>query len=765
MSNPNWHPRPHLPRAGLLGLMRSSALLLMALNSAAMAGRLHGTVVDAELGTPVPGAAIRAAPLIPPDRPNYHSSSDSSGAFSLDLAAGTWLVRVEAFGYQRSQLELRVGEGETTAPFRLQSQPLVMDELLVRARRTGEGAHSPAFVESIPVTEAVGGIDVAEVLEEAVGVSVRRYGGLGSYSAISIRGSTAEQVQIYLDGVPLNRATGGGVDLGSLPLHGVEVIDVYRGAVPGRFGGNSIGGVVHIRTRAARGRRQSRVELTTGSLGTRQLSGSIRRRWHQVDVLSLVDYSSSDNDFEFLDDNGTEYNAADDERVARANSDFGSLRVLVKAARPWGEGKLLAHNTLDVSHKGIPGLGNFQSLHTRFDTWRSATELEAFGALSASGRSAYRLSVHHVLQQEDYKDLLGEVGTGTQHNRQITRTLGFRGEVSALLPHEGLATTFAGLSWQIFDPRDLLSRNALPESRRMAASLGTEVELALAQRRLRLNAGAQVDVLDDRLFNEETFTLGGDRPARQSHEWQRGIRVGFQWSFDERLSVQGHLGRYQRPPSFFELFGDRGAVVGNTDLVSEESSGGDVGLVFRGSREKASTAVLQLVEVTYYRNSVDNLIRFIQNSQVVSKPHNIGGALLQGVELRTQVRLHALAVGANYVYQRAENRAPFAFEQGNDLPNAPRHTVAVRAGLWGRRLRYGLSLESRHFLDRANLRSVPRRSIHSFGGGVPVGSSTELGWEVKNATDNQIADLWGFPLPGRAYFISLRQDLDALLRR
>ena len=74
------------------------------------------------------------------------------------------------------------------------------------------------------------------MLSSAVGVQVKRYGGLGSFSTVSIRGSTAEQVVVYLDGVPLNQAIGGGADVGRMSLGGVQEIQVYRGAVPARFG-------------------------------------------------------------------------------------------------------------------------------------------------------------------------------------------------------------------------------------------------------------------------------------------------------------------------------------------------------------------------------------------------------------------------------------------------------------------------------------------------------------------------------------------------
>src|SRR5687767_3366443 len=46
------------------------------------------------------------------------------------------------------------------------------------------------------------GEDLPQVLSELPGVTVTRTGGLGSLSTLSIRGSAANQVAVYLDGVP-----------------------------------------------------------------------------------------------------------------------------------------------------------------------------------------------------------------------------------------------------------------------------------------------------------------------------------------------------------------------------------------------------------------------------------------------------------------------------------------------------------------------------------------------------------------------------------
>ena len=42
--------------------------------------------------------------------------------------------------------------------------------------------------------------------------------------------------------------------------------------------------------------------------------------------------------------------------------------------------------------------------------------------------------------------------------------------------------------------------------------------------------------------------------------------------------------------------------------------------------------------------------------------------------------------------------------------------------------------------------------------GLDAGDAVTLGAEVRNLTDNQVADLWGYPLPGLAAFLSI--DID-----
>lgn len=710
----------------------------------------------------MPGAVIEAVHVA--GGAVRRTASDTSGAYRLNLApSGTWRLRVEALGYDRHQAAVTVGDVALHLDVALRVHPLEMDAMLVRARRPGSSSPVPAFVEVISLAGAhhlQAGASLPQVLEQAAGVNIRRQGGLGSFSTISIRGSTAEQVQIYLDGVPLNRATGGGVNLGDLPVGGIESIEIYRGAVPARFGGNSIGGVVHLRTRQVSGESRARVHAGVGVFGTRRMGASASGSRGPWRLLALVDYEGSDNNFRFWDDNGTEYNPHDDEWTERLNADFRSLRGLFKVRRPWLGSTVQVHTSLDVNHRGIPGIGNYQSLHTRFDTWRSTTEVEVFGTLNAMRAAGYRLSAYHLIQTEEYSNLQGEVGAGTQHDRNRTHSLGSRAEINALVPRLGLVTVFAGWRRERFDPENLLEpASLLLDSRRVGYRGGAEAEMPLVGDRLQVSAGAQVEVLDDRFWDQEIIAV--QAPSRDHVERLWGHRLGLRLQLADSWTLQGHRGRYQRPPSFYELFGDRGAVAGNVDLVSESGVNWDAGLVYR-ARTAPATGV-EHAEVAYYDNRTDDLIRFIQNSQRVSRPHNIGRARTRGLEKRAQVRvLSRLVLAGNYVYQRPENLSLFSYERGNDLPNAPRHRANLRASARAERvgLYYEVSRESRHFLDRANLRPVPRRAVHGIGGTVPVAAGVEVAWEIRNLTDNQVADLWGYPLPGRAAFASIRYELN-----
>ena len=647
---------------------------------------------------------------------------------------------------------------------------VTMEEVLVRSNRIDNfGEDLPAFVEIIPV-KGTSSTTLADLLSSAVGVQVKRYGGLGSFSTVSIRGSTAEQVVVYLDGVPLNQAIGGGADVGRMSLGGVQEIQVYRGAVPARFGGNSIGGVVNVRTATPDSVKGISATFSRGSLGTTQFSSTIRGKFYGSQLLVLGEYLVSQNDFRFLDDNGTEYNEFDDEWVRRSNNDFLSWRGMARIERSLGGTTLNIRSTLDLKKQGIPGIGNFQANDTRLDGLLSVTELELYGSQSIAGVSGgYRWTGYYLEQRDKFRDPHGEVGPRAENNRNRSSTVGMRSEFNTLLPSvKSLFTLHSSARRESFIPRDLLRKpTTLLSSMRKAMVVGIEGELPLGLSFLRVTAGGQTEFIRDKIGDSGYSTTGGVSVTRDQVDRNlRGGRLGVVFNVNG-IRLTSHYGRYERAPNFYELFGDRGAIVGNTELESEDSNQFDIGVRYRTLKKSSRRALIKLAEISVYRHDVRNLIRFIQNSQYVSRSHNIGRAYNRGLEMRMEIdsgepickNCGLMLGGFRYTYSVAENQSPFPHERGKDLPNTPRHVFGTTTTYMNGRhtVRYEYEHESSHFLDRSNLRVVPGRSIQSLA--ITVGFGIfEFAGEIRNITDNQIADIWGYPLPGRSFFVNVSKS-------
>jgi outer membrane receptor protein involved in Fe transport len=91
--------------------------------------------------------------------------------------------------------------------------------------------------------------ELADLLDQIPGVYVRRQSGSGHYTTASIRGGAPSQVNIYVDGVPMNLANETAADISTLPISNVERVEVYRGVTPARFSGAPVGGAINIVTK------------------------------------------------------------------------------------------------------------------------------------------------------------------------------------------------------------------------------------------------------------------------------------------------------------------------------------------------------------------------------------------------------------------------------------------------------------------------------------------------------------------------------------
>lgn len=67
-----------------------------------------------------------------------------------------------------------------------------------------------------------------DLLKEVPGVHVREVNGKGQYTTVTVRGSTAAQVGVFVDGVMTNLGGDSAVDISTIPVKNVERIAVCR---------------------------------------------------------------------------------------------------------------------------------------------------------------------------------------------------------------------------------------------------------------------------------------------------------------------------------------------------------------------------------------------------------------------------------------------------------------------------------------------------------------------------------------------------------
>ena len=208
---------------------------------------LRGKIIDKETGLPISGAYISIK------NTKQKTVSDKTGNYQIDiLSNGTCLVEVSFVGYKRVR-QVIVLNGNITKDFFLESSANVLNEVVVKGssqqaeiNRIRQSPMAVTVVDGSKLRGRSSGIE--EILTRTSGIKVRKTGGLGSASRISVHGLEGKRVAVYINGFPLN-SPDGSFDINDIPIDVIKYIEVYKGIVPAEYGGDGLGGAINIVTR------------------------------------------------------------------------------------------------------------------------------------------------------------------------------------------------------------------------------------------------------------------------------------------------------------------------------------------------------------------------------------------------------------------------------------------------------------------------------------------------------------------------------------
>ncbi len=221
---------------------------------------------------------------------NGHNILATTIALSLGCCIGNYLPTVYAEDGAST-----TGNAAVEAPMEFD-----LEAMTVEAKRPDwESKLSPGTVNVVRPDDFKGEQKtLPDLLLTVPGVHVREVNGKGQYTTVTMRGSTAAQVGVFIDGVLANLGGDTAVDLSTIPVKNVERIEVYRGYIPSRFGGTFMGGVINIVTKKPETTNVS-LELGKSSYGGKKGSMEITAPLGDGSLMIGANYESSDGDFKY----------------------------------------------------------------------------------------------------------------------------------------------------------------------------------------------------------------------------------------------------------------------------------------------------------------------------------------------------------------------------------------------------------------------------------------------------------------------------------
>ncbi|MBI9021526.1 MAG: TonB-dependent receptor, partial [Verrucomicrobia bacterium] len=396
---------------------------------------------------------------------------------------------------------------------------------------------------------------VSDAINRTPGVSFNQSGGAGQPSSLYIRGSKAEHVKIYIDGIPVNdpTTTARQPDMAHLNTDQIEQIEVLRGSQSTLYGSDAIGGVINIRTKRGAGDPSSFVDMEAGSFNT------IRAAVGSQGGTDLIDYSVSVSRFET--DGFSALNGSS-ENDGYKNTTIQS-RIGITPVENAGIDFVFRH--VDAEGDYDAGFPADPSDRSRFDTDQTFFRTEGFLSL-LDGLWEQKAGVSVTKTDRDYS------------------WGGYEGKI-------------LHADWQ----------NNIRISEKNTLTAGTEWE----RENYRDSFGGKYQVETTGLYLQDQFQLGenffGTAGIRHEEHEQAGgattYRLTGAYLIDETgTKLKASWGTGFRSPSLYQLYDPWS---GNSALQPETSRGWDIGFEQTLIEDKLSGGI------TYFQSQLKNTITYL----------------------------------------------------------------------------------------------------------------------------------------------------------
>jgi vitamin B12 transporter len=577
---------------------------------------------------------------------------------------------------------------------------------------------------------------MSDLLATTPGVSFSRNGGLGSTTAVRIRGAEGDHTVVLLDGVKLNdpSSTGGGYNFGNLLTTDFARVEVLRGPQSTLWGSQAMGGVINIVTSTPEGPLSGALSAEGGERGTaflhaRAEAGGERFAWRLAgNYLTTEGISALDEDLGGREKDGYRNVGANLRGIYRITD---SVSAEVRSI--WSKGR--------VEFDGFRA-PTFAFVDTR--EYGYTEELVTYAGVNASsfgGRLQNRFGFAYTDTDRENYDPESSVpltfdATGRNERWEYQGTLTLSDAVNAVFGLESERSKFTTASPEEFDPHPTPVRH------------DTQLDSAYGQlsvspvEALTLTAGLRYD--DHDTFGDETTG-----------------RASLAWSATDTTIVRASFGEGFKAPTLYQLYSE----YGNQALAAEQSDGWDAGV------EQQLFDQALVVSATYFSLDTTNMIDFVScflntdprcSAQPFGFYDNFQKTATDGVELGFVAHFgENLRVAANYTNMDTQFDARGSANFGHALPRRPDETAnADITYYWpcGLTTTVAVMHAGKSFENASNTIELDSYTVVDFRAALTIRDQWEVYARLENAFDENYSTVARYGSLGRGAFVGVRQS-------
>jgi len=663
-------------------LYKTFLLLLLTTSSlwAQNTAELSGKITDKATQKPLIGADIYLKEL------KKGANADAQGNYYLKgIPEGNYTIIGSYLGYQTFSKKIYL-KGQERLDISLKEQAEEISGVTV----SGKSIAHQKKEESMPVTvidmsNMRGTVsNVQDILAKTVGVTLRTSGGVGSSSRISVRGLEGKRIGFFIDELPMTEQTDY-LDINDIPVDMIDRIEIYKGVVPARFGGSSLGGAINI---VIREYPDKYADLSYGyeSFNTHKAQGVFKRNLKARGLVFGIGggYTTSDNNYTF----DSPYREG--LRITRNHDKYrkyiigGSFK-----AKKWWFDEVEFEPVVVKTYKEIQGI--------EYDIREAHSE-------SLMAGLANKLTKDNFLTEGLNFDMFnGVVLTKMNFIDKATRRYEwdgssyptpsrYGGEVGYNFPSDSDDQKLSFINKTnleyIINERHSFNFNSVfsiakgtPKDELKTLSLGKQVNFDSRMHSWVSGLTYDLRSLNDVFLNSLTlryyqytmhtqmaplFVPGKYDVDLQKNNW--GVNNALRYRFLPSLMGKLSAGYEVRIPSESELLGDGISVVPSADLLPERNASANLGLLFDLTGKHPTNAQ---IEMNFFYMYLQDMIRYTAGL-IGAQYQNFGEMRTLGVEFEAKADvLPSLYAYVNTTYQ--DLRDTRDYEPASTVPNPTKY--------------------------------------------------------------------------------------------